>query len=169
MRTKIFFLALMALAAGLAAYAVFYRSAPLEPLPEIVFYDGNEKPVTLKFFSGRPALVNLWATWCAPCVAELPALDRLEKVFPGGGGLKVVAISLDRTSLKDVEAFLQRQGIGNLDVYWDKDRQVPLRWKYEGLPQSFLLDAKGRVVRVYIGPREWDQPGIIADIKAALP
>ena len=134
----------------------------LAPLPVVSFYDKSDKKLTLDDFKGRVVLVNLWATWCPPCVAELPSLDRLQKAL-SADKFAVVAISLDTTSMKTVTDFLEKQHLKNLSVYWDKDRQFPLKWKYDGLPTSFLLDREGNVVKRYDGAYEWDE---VSEVKA---
>ena len=138
--------------------------APLPRLPVVYFYDKSDKKITLEDFRGRVVLVNLWATWCTPCVAELPSLDRLQKALPPDKFI-VVAISMDTSSMKAIGNFLKKRGIKNLDVYWDKDRQLPLKWKYAGLPTSFLLDQNGDTVAQYDGPLVWDEGKVIGEVK----
>jgi len=134
------------------------------PLPVVNFYDKSDKKVTLQDFKGKVVLVNIWATWCLPCQAELPALDHLQKLLPQEK-FTVVAISLDTSSLKTVSGFLQKAHIQNLTVYWDKDREVPLKWKYAGLPTSFLLNRDGEVIAQYDGPYVWDKEPVLGKIK----
>ncbi len=132
-------------------------------LPEISFYDKSGKSVTLEDFKGKVVLVNLWATWCLPCAAEMASLDRLQAKLPQDK-FRVVAISVDRSSLKTVETFMQKRALGNLDVYWDQNREVPLKWQYEGLPTSFLLDRQGTIIARYDGPYHWDEAPLLKDI-----
>ena len=143
----------------------FEKPASLSRLPTLSFYDKSDAELTLDDFKGKAVLVNLWATWCAPCVAELPSLDRLQKTLPSDK-FSIVAISLDTTSMKTVADFLKKQHVKNLALYWDKDRQVPLQWKYEGLPTSFLLDRSGAIIKRYDGPAVWDQGDVLKEIKA---
>lgn len=162
-------LALIALASyGVLEYTRHNQATKAEHLPEISFYDKLERPVTLENFKGTVVLVNLWATWCPPCVAELPSLNRLQEKLPEGK-FRVVAISLDKSSLKEIQGFLNAKGAKGLEVYWDKDRQAPLKWKYEGLPTSFLLDQAGAVIKRYDGPYEWDKEPLLKEIGAMLP
>lgn len=138
----------------------------LEAWPNVYFYDKSEKKITLDAFRGEVVLVNLWASWCVPCVAELPSLDRLQKKMPQ---ISVIAVSLDNTSLKDVAAFLNKKGVQNLAIYWDKDGQIPLRLKYQGIPTSYLVDARGRVVKRYEGSYAWDKDAAVQkDISSLL-
>jgi len=158
----------IALSSYVAVRAIKSGNHPdLPRLPAISFYDKSGAKLTLDDFKGRVVLVNLWATWCAPCVAELPSLDRLQKALPEDK-FKIVAISMDTTSMKTVADFLKKRNVKNLTVYWDKDRQVPLKWTYEGLPTSFLLDRDGNTVARYDGPEVWDNDPELKDIRALV-
>jgi thiol-disulfide isomerase/thioredoxin len=158
------FAVLVAASYGVVRVAHGENRSPLVRLPALYFYDKSGHKVTLDDFRGKVVLVNLWATWCTPCVAELPSLDRLQKMLPGDKFM-VVAISMDNSSLKDIAGFLKKKGVKNLDVYWDKDRQAPLKWQYDGLPTSFLLDRDGNVVKRYDGPEVWDDKTVVKKIK----
>ena len=161
-------LVLIALAAyGAVRYAGHNNATSQTRLPAIYFYDKSERQITLDSFQGKVVLVNLWASWCLPCVVELPALDRMQGQLPGDK-FRVVAISMDKSSLQEIRGFLNARGVKNLDVYWDKDRQAPLKWRYEGLPTSFLLDRNGAMVKRYDGPYEWDREPLLQEIGALL-
>lgn len=136
-----------------------------QSLPEVVFYDQNGDSVQLADFSGKVILVNLWATWCTPCVAELPALDALQSKMKDKN-FEVVAISMDRDDFVKVKTFLAERDIDNIVSYWDRDKAIALKWKYAGLPSSFLIDAKGQLVEKFEGPREWDSEEMIKKISA---
>lgn len=128
--------------------------------PPVTFYDAKGAKRTLEDFRGRRVLVNLWATWCTPCVAELPSLAKLKDVT-------VIAISLDRNGTPEkIGEFLKKHGAGKLDVYLDTDRQIPSAWEklYQGLPTSFLLDTRGNIVDTFAGPFEWDKPEVLQRI-----
>ena len=103
--------------------------APVLLAPEVAhgafdtpFFNGKKEPVTLKSFKGQGVVLNFWATWCAPCVREMPALDRLAAKLKGTG-VDVIAVSEDRKELKKVPPFFAANAITNLDVYYDvKDK-----------------------------------------------
>jgi thiol-disulfide isomerase/thioredoxin len=137
--------------------------SPATQLPSIPFYDKYGNQVTLDAFKGKVVLVNLWATWCEPCAAEMASLDHLQGQL-SRDKFRVVALSVDRSSVKTVEKFMQKRAIANLDIYWDQDRQVPMKWKYEGLPTSFLIDRQGTVIARYDGPYEWDKAPFLKEI-----
>ncbi len=136
-------------------------------LPDAVFYDAEGRAVRLGDFAGEVLLVNLWATWCPPCVAELPALDSLQAKLRDKG-LHVVAVSLDRKPLADVAAFLEERRVEQMKLYVDTDRQIPLKWQYAGVPASFLIGRDGVVIEQFDGPREWDKGEMLAKIEAVL-
>lgn len=136
-------------------------------MPDAVFYDAEGRAVRLGDFAGEVLLVNLWATWCPPCVAELPALDGLQAKLRDKG-LHVVAISLDRKPVADVAAFLEERRVEQMKLYVDTDRQIPLKWQYAGVPASFLIGRDGVVIEQFDGPREWDKGEMLAKIEAVL-
>lgn len=130
------------------------RSHQGKPAPATVFHDPAGKDVTLAAFTGRPLLVNLWATWCAPCVKELPTLDRAARAA-GPNGLQVVAISQDSGPLPSVVAFLKTNRITTLAPYHDPAMAMSGALGAEVLPTSVLFDAQGREVWRYVGDLDW--------------
>lgn len=164
----------MLLAAGLSYALLRQASAPMpEKNTEIIlsdayfFNDVGEK-VTLADFKGKAVLVNLWAVWCPPCVAELPALDKLQARLKDRG-FEVVAIALGSSPAAEVEKFLLDRRIEHLDVYLDTDRQIALKWPYSGVPASFLLDASGRVLARFDGPRDWSEEDVAEAFASSSP
>ncbi len=125
------------------------------PLPAIAFLDGAGKPHNLGEFSGKVVLVNFWATWCAPCRAEMPALDRLQAA-KGGKDFTVVIVSLDRAGYAKAEAFLNEIGVKNLTTYIDPGVRAARKLGALGLPVSLLLNRKGDEIGRLTGPAEWD-------------
>ncbi len=117
------------------------------------FADAQGGPLTLADFRGRVVLVNLWATWCPPCVAEMPSLDALQTRL-GGGRFHVVAISLDRGGTEVAARWFQRNRIAALTLYAGNAAQFGNAL----LPTSYLIDAEGRVAWTGIGMQEWDGP-----------
>lgn len=125
------------------------------PAPDIRFTDAEGRTLDLSDFRGKVVLVNLWATWCVPCVKEMPALDRLQAAL-GGDGFEVVAISSDLHGLEAVEPFYAAHGLEHLAIYTDPRGSVARAFGAPGLPTSILLDARGREVGRLIGDAEWD-------------
>lgn len=121
--------------------------------PATAFKDPDGKATTLAAFAGKPTLVNLWASWCAPCVKELPTLDRLAK--SKGGALNVVAVSQDNGPHASVVAFLGEHQVTTLKPYQDADMGLSGALNAEVLPTSVLLDANGKEVWRYVGDQDW--------------
>ena len=146
-------------ASGLASYATGAMAA-LEVLDEPLVapeqaFQSQAGTVSLPDFKGRVLLVNLWATWCAPCVIEMPALDRLQADM-GGADFEVVAISLDRGGMDEASAFYDRLKLSNLQVYADPKWDVARALSVRGLPVSLLIDRDGHIVGRLVGAAEWD-------------
>lgn len=125
-----------------------------QPAPPHVFADRAGKPRRLAEFAGRPVLVNLWATWCAPCMAEMPALDRL--AARSNGGLSVLPVSQDLEGWRAVDRFFKPGRFKALTPYLDRENKLALGYKAKGLPLSVLYDARGRELWRVAGPIEWD-------------
>jgi thiol-disulfide isomerase/thioredoxin len=102
--------------------------------------------------------VNLWATWCAPCVKELPTLDRLSQSHDQDGSLGVVAVSQDSGPHASVLAFLDSHRIRDLAAYQDSGMKLSGALGAEVLPTSILFDADGREVWRYVGDLDWTSP-----------
>jgi thiol-disulfide isomerase/thioredoxin len=145
----------VAAAADAAGVKGVHRENKGKPAPAVEFDDPEGDPVTLAQFAGKPLLVNLWATWCAPCVKELPTLDRLSQ---RPGAPQVVAVSQDMGPHASVAAFLDSRGINNLAAYQDPKMGLSGALGAEVLPTSILYDAQGREVWRYVGDLDWTSP-----------
>ena len=121
--------------------------------PAVTFNDPSGKATSLKAFANRPTLVNLWASWCAPCVKELPTLDRLAR--SKGGTLNVVAINQDDAPHASVEAFLRKHGVTSLASYQDPKMSLSGALGAEVLPTSVLYDSNGKEIWRYVGDQDW--------------
>lgn len=130
------------------------RSHKGKPAPATEFQDAQGKEVTLASFKGRPLLVNLWATWCAPCVKELPTLDKAAS-SAGPGGVQVIAVSQDSGPRESVVAFLKTNGIATLQAYHDPRMALSGALGAQVLPTSILYDSEGREVWRYVGDLDW--------------
>jgi thiol-disulfide isomerase/thioredoxin len=128
---------------------------PPAPAPRTVFKSATEKEIDLGDFRGQVVLLNFWATWCAPCIREMPALDRLQAAL-GDEGLEVVAVSEDFAGRKVVEPFFAQLGLAHLKIYYDSNGALSRAVGVNGLPTTFLIDREGRIVGGLEGPAEWD-------------
>jgi thiol-disulfide isomerase/thioredoxin len=122
--------------------------------------------MTLARFKGKPVLVNLWASWCVPCVKELPSLERLQASL-GGKGFEVVAINMDQTR-KDALDFLAEAKIRHLKLYADPNLLMSIALAEPSIPVSVLYDAQGHEVGRLVGGADWDSPEAKALIEAAI-
>jgi thiol-disulfide isomerase/thioredoxin len=154
-----------ALATGtLAAFLVHPEP---KPLPDVAFTDGGGKPLKLSDWKGRVVLINLWATWCAPCRKEMPDLAALQKEL-GSDQFEVVAISVDRKGAEASSAFLKETGADALKLYVEPTTKIVGELQSAGLPATILIDRQGREVGRLLGPAHWAAPEAIALVKAAL-
>ena len=120
------------------------------------FTDAAGQPASLASFVGMPLLVNLWATWCAPCRKELPTLDRLSQ---SRKDVTILAVSQDTAPQASVEAALQLMNIANLGAYQDAKMSFSGALGPDAvLPTSILYDANGKEVWRYVGDLDWTSP-----------
>jgi thiol-disulfide isomerase/thioredoxin len=147
--------------------AKFDTSRAGKALPaDVGFTDESDKPLKLGDYKGKVVLLNFWATWCAPCVKEMPSLDRLQAAV-GKDTFVVLPLSLDGPSRPKVAPFYKDKSIENLGIYFDKGRKVQQELDVSVLPTSILVDAEGREIGRLEGEAEWDKPEALALMKAA--
>lgn len=131
------------------------------------FVDGDGRDLTLADFEGRVVLLNLWATWCAPCREEMPTLDRLQARL-GGADFHVLPLSIDRAGLGPVRRFYDEIGIAHLKMYLAEDIRAMAAFAVAGLPTTILIDRQGRELGRLSGPSKWDSPENIALFKTTI-
>ena len=140
--------------------------SPIDPPEQITapkFQDKMGQPVSLDSFKGKVVVLNFWATWCPPCIAEMPALDHLQSEM-GGADFTVVAVSTDREGIKKSAPFYRRAGIKNLTLYNDTRGNLLGAFQGKSLPITIVLDREGRVVGRIEGAAQWDS----AEAKALI-
>jgi thiol-disulfide isomerase/thioredoxin len=142
-----------------------------QALPNLAFQGADGRAMTLADLRGRVVLLNLWATWCAPCRKEMPALDRLQAEM-GGAEFEVVAVNIDQRNLDRPRAFLQEIGVTRLGWYADPSARIfqQLRAvdRAVGMPTTLLIDRDGCELAYLAGPAEWASDDAMAFIRAAL-
>ena len=152
---------------GAGARAGVGWSDAAQPVPDIRFQDGDGKPLALSQFRGKVVLLNVWATWCAPCRKEMPALDQLQQKL-GGAEFEVIALSIDSGGSAAVRRFYDEMGIRSLAVYVDASMEGTGKLRALGIPTTLLLDREGRERWRKTGPAEWDSPEIVESLRAKL-
>ncbi len=135
----------------------FQKVSPPRVVADFSFYDSEGRVVRFSDFRGKVVLLNLWATWCPPCIREMPALDRLQGRL-GGDSFMVLSLSLDRVGRKTVEKFFRRLKIRNLSLFVDPGHATSAAFPIDVLPATFVLDREGRMVSFLRSFADWDAP-----------
>ena len=173
------------LSAGLAAWAGWYAGGMMPPVasarastpavstaqnlqatPPMTqsLTDEDGAVFTLDNLRGRPLLINFWASWCAPCIAEMPSLQKAaEQLHPDG--IDVLLISLDRVGVKKALPVLRAHGVTTPRLGFDPKAALSREMGVSGLPTSFLLSADHQNCVIYVGPREWHEDAMQAEIR----
>nr|WP_255635565.1 TlpA disulfide reductase family protein [Azospirillum sp. 412522] len=144
-----------------------FKGAEPKPMPPLSFVDAEGRRIDLADFKDRVILLNLWATWCGPCVKEMPSLDRLQAQL-GGDAFQVVALSLDRGGRTAVEPFYRKTGVEHLTVFLDPGSESMKALSLRGLPTTVLVDPDGRELGRVEGAVEWDSPEVVAFLRQFL-
>jgi thiol-disulfide isomerase/thioredoxin len=135
---------------------VLSRDRKGDAMPAMPFAAPGGAPATLTAFRGKPVLVNLWATWCGPCVKELPTLDAL--AARERGKLQVIAVSQDSTGDAQVGPFWKAHGLKTLTAYTDGKNGLMAALRVDTLPTTILFDAHGKEVWRVAGDKDWTGP-----------
>lgn len=122
--------------------------------------------VSLEAYRGEVVLLNIWATWCAPCEAEMPSMQRLYEEF-APLGLKIVAVSVDDAGPEHVRRWVEARGL-TFEILQDRAGRIERAYQTSGVPESFVIDRRGTIVKKVIGPAEWDHPTQKALFRALL-
>jgi thiol-disulfide isomerase/thioredoxin len=149
------------------ALAAFVVKPKRNVVPDLVFLNEEGKQVSIEDWRGRVVLLNLWATWCAPCRKEMPDLAKLQETL-GSKDFEVVAISVDRKGAEASAAFLIETGATALKLYTDKSAQSLDVLQAVGLPATLLIDRQGREIGRLLGPAHWASPEALTLIKEAI-
>lgn len=140
-------------------------SAIKAPVAAMEMENGEKR--TLADFKGQVVLLNLWATWCTPCLKELPTLDKLEEQYMGEG-LVVIPLSLDRFEFKQLRAFVDKQKLELPHLAQDSSGAFNRALVKNGVPLSYLIDREGKLTARYSGATNWMAPDMRTKIEAAL-
>jgi thiol-disulfide isomerase/thioredoxin len=129
--------------------------------------DANGHPADMARYRGKALLVNLWATWCAPCIEELPSLGKLQQAL-GGDAFQVVTIAFQESDPKKIAPFLAAHGAGNLPALIDANSTIAKAAKVTALPTSLLVDRDGKVKAMLTGDARWHCGKALAAVKAFI-
>jgi thiol-disulfide isomerase/thioredoxin len=136
------------------------------PAPTLTLSDLSGNTADLSDFRGKLVVVNLWATWCAPCLEEMPSLERLQTRLRER--IAVLAVSEDRGGSKAVEPFVAKLGLKSVKTYLDPKSAVGHAFDVQGLPTSFLIDRDGKVLGKVEGAAVWDSPKMLGVLEPFL-
>lgn len=146
---------------------VLVHIKPPEKPPQFSFATAAGAHRTLADYRGKGVLLNIWATWCGPCVAEMPALDQLATKI-AADEIVVLPVSIDTKGLPAVKEFYATHHIEHLPILLDPDGAVARVLKLPGIPASLIIDREGRVVGHVLGAIAWDKPEAIAVIRKLI-
>jgi thiol-disulfide isomerase/thioredoxin len=139
---------------------------PAPPAPAR-FTDGDGKSFSLADFPGQGLIVNLWATWCVPCVAEMPQLEAAARAL-APERIAVLPLSSDRGGASVVRKFYASHDIQGLTVWLDPKGEAARAWGARGLPTTLVIDREGREVARLEGAYEWAQPAVLAELRRLI-
>ena len=166
---KLYLFAVFALACLVSACSASDDSQPLIPVPDMldapdfILEDPQGNLVRLADYRGKPLIVNFWATWCPPCRAEMPSMERAWQVLRKEG-IELIAINVGEDAAT-VSQFLSEVSVG-FPMPLDTDSEVVQRWPVRGLPTTYIVDPEGHLMYRAVGERDWDAPEVMDLVRA---
>lgn len=133
----------------------FVLAKSIQPRPKIKWKDAEGNDVSLDKFSGKVVLLNFWATWCPPCVRELPSINRLQKTL-GGDSFTVVALNIDLSGKPAAVPMVKRLNLDALDLYLDPTQISSKSLGLQAMPTTYLFSREGNILGLFRGGAEWD-------------
>jgi peroxiredoxin len=136
--------------------------------PDYEVYSLRGDTLNIRDYRGSVLVLNVWATWCTPCVREMPSLERLHQLV-GREGLEIIAVSVDNTPNADeaVRAFGERFNL-TFPLVRDPSGDIQTAYAVGGLPTTFIIDRDGRIQQRLLGAREWDSPEMVASLRRIM-
>jgi len=164
---------------GVVAILVFVVALVIKILPQIDLVGvgsqapdfhavdlATAKPVGIADYRGKVLLVNIWATWCEPCRAEMPAIERLHHLVTDTS-FRIVSVSIDKADSGTVTAFARQFGL-TFPILQDQSGAIQDEYQTTGVPESFIVDRQGKIMKKVIGAAEWDGPVNVQLIRSLL-
>ena len=128
--------------------------------PDFNFPGLDGKMIRLADQKGKVVLVNIWATWCPPCVDEMPSMEKLYQKFKGQD-FEILAVSIDETGLKAVAPFMKKTGL-TFPALIDSKGTIKATYGITGVPESFIIDKQGVLIKKIVGPVDWATPKVFS-------
>lgn len=178
-RTALAFILVPLLATALWGLAAWFQKEPGKkdegpvvalgaPAPDFTFPSLAGPPISLSDHRGKVVLVNIWATWCPPCIEELPSLQNLYvKMKEKGQPFEILAVDIDALGAEPVRKFVDRFKL-TFPIPLDPRGTIKKLYRTTGVPESFIVDPEGRLVEKVIGARKWDSPEVVSFIEQVL-
>lgn len=130
------------------------------PAPDINVISLKNEPLKLSDLKGKVVMLNFWATWCPPCREEIPSMMKLNTTM-AGQPFQMVAVSIDEGGVPAIEAFFKESGF-SLPTYTDPDGKAAKAYGVTGVPETFIIDKNGKMVKKVIGGMAWDSPQAVS-------
>lgn len=136
------------------------------PAPEFSLPDLDGEMVSLADYKGKVVLLNIWATWCPPCVEEMPSMERLHRAMKNED-FEILAVSIDASGAATVRSFMEQHKL-TFTALTDPRGTLKSLYQTTGVPESFIIDKNGMIAEKVIGPRNWATPGAIRGFQALV-
>ena len=136
------------------------------PAPNFTLPDLNGKMVSLADYRDQVVLLNIWATWCRPCVEEMPSMEKLHQALTGEKFV-ILAVSIDEAGVKAVRPFMKKHKL-SFPALIDSAGTINSLYQTSGVPESFIIDKDGRIVEEIIGPRDWAAAGALKYFRSLI-
>ena len=136
----------------------------LKSYENVVFKDINNEDLNLEIFKGNLVILNFWATWCLPCIEEMPMLDSLQS-NDSLDNLKILPINVSKENLKKIKSFYKRLDIKNLEIYYAPSTKIASKFSLRGIPTSILINKDGKEFARVIGSIDFDDKNFVNWIK----
>lgn len=162
---QVFILATLVCLFALTAQAGELKPYKGKPLPDFSLLDLKGKKHSLSDYKGKVVLLNFWATWCPPCVKEMPSMQRLQDKYQGKD-FEILAVNMGEDSTT-IEIFLQKMTV-NFPILLDSDGAILKQWKIFAFPTTFLVDKEGNIAYALFGGLEWDSPEAVAVVEELM-